>query len=425
MRAWANLGRALEAGLVRYQVWTFDRRGGRPSFADVVARASAVELEGEAKSSSHDERELAGVRVLDLTRLLPGSLASDELRRLGADVVKVELPRSADYMRKLEPRDLPSDAPHPFTWLNQGKRSLALDYRSPQGADLLRRLVLDADIVIESDRPGSLARFGLGPTQLLELKPSLVYVSMTGYGQTGPWADRPAHEMNIQAVSGYLDLSRQTAGRPIPAALPISDMAVGQQAALGIVSALLAARQSGRGRHVDVCAFDVLWRWSRAFGSGERPQGHPGRRGLLFANAWPCYQCVVSSDGVWFAAAPIEKPFWDRFCALLGRPDLRSRAYDESAVPEVHREFGARSADAIRALFAGEELCVTELVGFDEAMAGPRVEARGLAARPSAAPRLGEHTRDVLRAAGLSVDRIAELGARGVILEGSAKAPRT
>ena len=213
----------------------------------------------------------------------------------------------------------------------------------------------------------------------------------------------------------YLDLARQTNARPVPAAVPISDMAVGQQAALRIASAIVAVRETGRGRHLDVCSFDVLWRWSRAFGAPEYPSGDPRRRGMLFANAWPCYQCLESSDGVWFASAPIERPFWDRFCALLGRPDLREHGYDEAFVPEVHAEFARRTAAELRSLFEGHEICVVELMDFGSAMKSPHAVARGLEKGRGPVPALGQDTNALLREIGLPAERVALLRRGGVV----------
>jgi len=384
---------------------------------------------------------LSGIRVLDLSRLLPGGYCSLLLADYGADVLKVEDTGLGDYIRWAPPRYdgvEPSAASALFLALNRGKRSIRLNLKVSEGRDVLLRLVREHDVLLESFRPGVLDRLGVGYERLREENPRLVYCAITGYGQEGPDRDRPGHDMNYLARGGLLGLSGTAGGPPVPAAGQIADLGGGAlMAAFGILAALHERERSGEGQLVDVSMTRGAQSWlamvaARFFADGAVP-----RRGELeLAGGLPCYRPYACADG-WVTLGALEPKFWQALCAGLGRDDLLGRQMDPAVAGELEAVFGARTRAEWAAFDDAHGCCLEPVLDLDEALArspdavvavdqpgaeapvrllGPPVglsRTPGDGTRPG--PGLGADTDAVLAGLGYDGEAIAALKAAGAV----------
>lgn len=332
------------------------------------------------------ELPLSGLKVLDLTRLLPGPFATLHLRRLGADVLKIEDPGVGDYARALlqsedERREgVPSLF---FRLLNEGKRLHRIDLAQAAGRDELLALVRDADALVEGFRPGVLDKLGVGWTVLREVNPRLVLCSITGYGQTGPLARAAGHDINYIGYAGVLDQIATRDGRPVIPNFQIGDLFGGTQAAVsGLLAALLGAQRTGRGRHVDVSMTHVVHEHNflarlAVARSGRSPA--PGRD--LLTGGVPCYNVYGTRDGRWMAVGALELKFWRAACEVLGHPEWGDRHWalgqevggaDALALERAVAEVFAQETQAHwTARFEVADCCVTPVLRMDEALRHP------------------------------------------------------
>lgn len=387
---------------------------------------------------------LQGVRILDLTRLLPGPFASLILADLGADVIKVEDPQGGgDWLRWLPP--LAGEQSGAYHALNRNKRSLALDLKRAEGVEAFLRLAAGADAVLESFRPGVLDRLGIGYQALRARNPGIVLCSITGYGQDGPCAQRAGHDLDYCAVAGAL-AANGPPDAPLPLGVQVADVAGGSwPAVVGILAALVRRRAGGEGAHVDVSmtegalamlALPLAMAWARG---APIPRG----RGMLDGGA-ACYGVYRTRDRRFVALGALEPKFFATFCAAVGRPDLAERQQDEAGAAGLRAElaaiFAARTRDEWTAFGAEHDVCLAPVLEGDEPRADPQLAARGafvevetpwegrampgvaspvrLRGEPAPrrpAPRLGEHGGAVLSEAGFSAAEIAELRALGVL----------
>jgi alpha-methylacyl-CoA racemase len=342
-------------------------------------------------------RPLDGVRVLDLTRLLPGAYATFLLADLGADVVKVEDPRGGDGMRTMPP--LAAGRNVYFERLNRNKRSITLDLRTPDAAAVLDALCARADVVVDSFRPSTARRLGVDPVTLRARHPRLICASISGFGQDGPYVERAAHDINYQALAGLLK----------PPQLPgplVGDIGAAMQAAVGILAALLQQARTGAGSVVDVSIHEAAMAWSM----------FPSTSDLVNA----CYNVYETSDGQWLALGALEPKFWAGFCQRIGRSDLvpLQQAQGERRariLREVRDVIRSRTRDEWLAAFADADVCLTTIYTPEEVEGDPHVVARGKAFTGAAAPALGADTDEVLEAAGITAPERARLRAKGVL----------
>jgi crotonobetainyl-CoA:carnitine CoA-transferase CaiB-like acyl-CoA transferase len=391
---------------------------------------------------------LEGIRVLDLSRLLPGPFCSLLLADFGADVVKVEDTGLGDYVRWSEPKFAgveDSAAAAFFVALNRNKRSIRIDLKSEAGRDVLLRLVRDFDVLLESFRPGVLDRLGVGYERLRQEHPGLVYCAITGYGQDGPYRDRSGHDMNYLGLAGVLGLSGDRDGPPVQAAGQIADIGGGaQMAAFAILAALRERDRSGEGQLVDVSMTDGALSWM-TMNAGRAFAGDVPHRGdLELAGRIICYRPYAAADG-WVTLGALEPKFWQAWCRGVGREDLVEHQFDPPGSPahaEVEAVFAARTRAEWQA-FAGEhDCCLEPVLDLDEVLDSELVAAREMvveldqpgATEPVRAlgvpvklsrtpgdphrlpgPSLGEHTEALLADAGFSADEIAALVDSGAV----------
>jgi crotonobetainyl-CoA:carnitine CoA-transferase CaiB-like acyl-CoA transferase len=357
------------------------------------------------------DRPLAGIRVLDLSRLIPGPWCSLLLADLGAEVIKVETPLAGDYAR-IAPPELGFGGV--FDALNRGKRSIAINYRLPRGREVVLRLAATADVFLESSVPGQMARRRLGASDLLGVNPRLVYCSLSGYGQDGPYRDRPGHDLDYLAVSGLLALFGPGRARPVPPGLQVADLAGGTLAALEILAALFRRERTGVGAVLDVAILDAVVGWLASLGAGATTAG--AAAGPL-SGAYPCYAVYAASDGTFLAVGALEPPFWVAFCRAVVREDLIPRQYDPAAIPEVAAIIASRPRAAWLALL-GDDACVAPVNTLAEAVQDPQVRARGLVVGDGATARIASP----LHPAGSPAGRHGDPGAVGSA-SGDAPAP--
>jgi alpha-methylacyl-CoA racemase len=374
-------------------------------------------------AGSSESGPLAGVRVVDLSRLLPGAFATQMLAELGADVVKVEDPAGGDPMRHLPPV-LDGRGIYDLL-LNRGKKSVALNLKSPADADVLDRLVATADVVVESFRPRTARRLGVDAGQLRARYPRLVHCSITGYGQTGPYAERPGHDLNYVALSGLL-----AADRPNPMELPrmfIADVGGGAMTSvIGILAALFGRTRHGDGASLDISMHDAMLYWVMLPAARDLVDGGAQAEGELPTfGAHASYNVYRTADGQLVALGALERKFWAAFCNGIDRPDLAARhATGETDQRELIKEmralFATRTRDEWLKLMASHDVCLTPVNSPEEALRDPHVAARGvvqaasgmrvvrppfLSRLPDLAPppTVGQHTREII--AGLPATR--------------------
>jgi alpha-methylacyl-CoA racemase len=387
---------------------------------------------------------LADVRVLDLTRLLPGGFCSLLLADFGADVVKVEDTGMGDYVRWAPPyygseeHQALGTRSALYLALNRGKRSIRLDLKSDAGREALLRLARDYDVVLESFRPGVLDKLGCGYEALCEANPGIVYCAITGYGQTGPSTDRAGHDMNYLGLNGLLGLTGEPNGRPIQSAGQIADLGGGAlMAAFGVMAALRERERSGEGQQVDVSMTDGSLAWLAMVAAQYLCDGQVPQRGRgSLSGGIACYLPYEAADG-WVTCGALEPKFWRNFCEGVDRPDLIDKQFaapDSDDGRAIAAIFAERTRDEWLAFNDAHDAMIEPVLDLDEALESRLVTERemvvemeqpelgpvrllgvpikldrtpGDATRP--APALGEHTAEVLAEAGFSEEEVAAL----------------
>ncbi|MEP7206113.1 MAG: CaiB/BaiF CoA-transferase family protein [Casimicrobiaceae bacterium] len=390
--------------------------------------------------SPRRQAPLAGVRVLDLSRLLPGPMCTAYLAQLGAEVVKIEDTGRGDYARDL---GAPGAVAPFFTLINRGKRSIAIDLKNAAGRTAFLALARTADAVVESFRPGVVAALGIDYPRLASVNPRVVLASITGYGQDGPRADAAGHDINYLAYAGVLEQIGMAGSPPALANFQIADLLGGAaMPAIAILGALYDAQRSGRGRAIDVAMSDAVLAHSVFTLQALLDRGRVAPRGAdMLTGGLPCYAVYATQDGRHVAVGALEDKFWRTLCDTLARPDLRPLGHATGAE-------GARTRAALADIFVAAPLahwidvfrdvdcCVSPVARLDEALVDPQFVARGMIVRGASgapafappfrvadapfdatarAPVQGEHTRELLREAGYDDAAIAALFAQGAV----------
>ena len=316
---------------------------------------------------------LAGVRVIDLSQYIPGPYAARQLSDLGADVIKVEAPGGDPMRRFMQPG---GSGPSPvYRHLNRGKRVCELDLKSARGAAVLAGLLRGADILIESYRPGVLARLGFASDHLDELNPRLLHCALSGYGQSGPYAKRAGHDINYCALAGQSGVSG-SAERPLIGFPPIADHASAQQAAITILAALHARERSGQGCHIDLSISESILAWQYLpLLTGKRE-----RAADILDGGAACYNLYPCADGGFVSLGAIEADFWANFCHAVEQPSWIDRQFENmpqhELIAEVSALFACRETAHWRELLDPIDCCFESLSAIDDLATQPQYTAR-------------------------------------------------
>lgn len=384
---------------------------------------------------------LASLKVLDFSTLLPGPFASLLLADMGAEVLRIESPTRVDLVRVLPPFDGGSSTSHAY--LNRNKRSLALDLKHPAALAVVHKLVAEYDIVLEQFRPGVMEKLGLGYDALKAINPRLIYVSITGYGQTGPYKDRAGHDLNYLALSGLASYTGRRDTGPLPLGVQLADIAGGSlHGVIGLLAAVIARQSTGQGQHVDISMTDCAFSLHAMAGAGYLGAGVEPAMENQALNGGSFYDYYRTRDGRWLSVGSLEPQFMQQFCAVIGRPELARHGLspkpeEQKALKrEIEIEIEKHDLAEWQQRFAVVDACVEPVLNLSEAVAHPQLQARGLvtgvprAGQPTQAqlacpikfsaglqaPRhtgtaVGAHSAEVLREIGYSDAQIAELKA--------------
>ncbi|HLK50738.1 MAG TPA: CaiB/BaiF CoA-transferase family protein [Bryobacteraceae bacterium] len=356
-------------------------------------------------------RPLDGVLVLDLSRLLPGNAASLMLANFGAEVIKIEQPGVGDYGRSMPPFLHGEGAV--FGLLNRGKKSVALDLKDASGKEALLDLAARADVLIESFRPGVMARLGLGFDVLSARNERLIYAAITGYGQQGSRSRMAGHDINYQALAGILEITGEPGGAPVVPGVQIADLAGGaMQAVIGVLLALAARTRTGRGQMVDVSMLDgAAWMLPVALAAYQATGALPDRGAAVLTGRYACYRLYRCADGRWISVGALEPKFWSALCQALGCDDLIPEQFAEGErrieiITLLSRIFETRTAAEWTLALTPHDACVAPVQNVAEAMqefglgVAETVVIPKLSATPGhlggPAPRLGEQTHEIL-----------------------------
>jgi crotonobetainyl-CoA:carnitine CoA-transferase CaiB-like acyl-CoA transferase len=393
-------------------------------------------------------KPLDGIRVVDLSRILAGPYCSMLLSDFGAEIVKIENPNKGDDTRAYGPPFLDGESVY-FLSINRGKKSLTLNLKTPEARDILRKLIQRSDVLVENFRRDFLPSIGFGYEEVARLNPKIIYASITGYGHTGPWAERPGYDLAVQGQGGIMSLTGDPNGSPYKTGTSLADITAGIYATLGILLALQARQRTGQGQKVDVSLLDgqvsfLTYQAGIYFGTGKSPT----RKGNQHPTIVP-YETFKASDR-YFNLAIGNDRLWQQFCDLLGRPDVKTHEkfatnpkrvqnHDE-LYTVLEKVFAQKTADEWLALFEKNGLPCGPILSVAEVLEHPQVRAREMVVeRPhpklksvkmtgvpvklsvtpgeagAAPPLLGQHTEDVLRELGYSGGQLADFKKRGVI----------
>ena len=386
---------------------------------------------------------LSSLKVLDFSTLLPGPFASLLLADMGAEVLRIESPTRVDLTRVLPPHVDGVSASHAY--LNRNKRCISLDLKQPAAVEVVKKLVAEYDIVLEQFRPGVMDKLGVGYEALKAINPKLIYVSITGYGQTGPYKDRAGHDINYLALSGLASHTGRADSGPLPLGMQVADIAGGSlHGVVGLLAAVVQRQVTGVGQAVDVSMTDCAFSLNAMAGAAYLAAGEePGMEGNAL-NGGSFYDYYQTRDGQWFSVGSLEPQFRLQLGAALGRPELAKWGLRPDKQGELKNEFRIefekRDAAQWRELFASMDACVEPMLSFAEAVEHPQIRARELvlevpregksAQRQIASPikfseglpaprhigaALGAHNAEVLEGLGYSSAQIAEMKAAKVI----------
>ncbi len=390
---------------------------------------------------------LAGLKVLDLSTLLPGPYATLMLADLGAEVLRVESATRPDLVRALSPQVAGASAAHHY--LNRNKRSLALDLKKPGAAAIIEALIDQYDILVEQFRPGVMARLGLDYARLSQLNPRLIYCSITGYGQTGPYAARAGHDLNYLALSGLSSYTGRHGSGPLPLGLQVADIAGGSHhAVMGILAAVIQRQRSGRGQYLDISMTDAAFALNGLAGAAALASGDAPHAEGDWLNGGSFYDYYRTRDGRYLACAGLEPVFIQRLAEALDAPelltlsDLQDPKRQRTLKRRLQALFAARDWTHWCERFAATDACVEPVLDLLEAADHPQLQARGMLlelslagvrvrqiacpirfsqpqSEPRPAPLPGDDNHSVLAELGYAPEEIQALVEQGVVETGA------
>ena len=390
---------------------------------------------------------LMGLKVLDVSQVMAGPYSCMLLADMGADVIKVEPPGSGDQTRGAMGFKMKGPDSMGFLNMNRNKRSIAINLKSEAGKAILFKLVKEADILVENYRPGVMKRLGVGYEVMSKINPALVYVSISGFGQSGPWAMRPGFDLMAQAMSGIMSVTGNGDGKPVKAGVPVADIGCALFATYAALSAYIGAKNTGQGQYIDASLFDSalafsIWDTSEYWGTGNPPVA------LGTANRMTApYQAVKAKDG-YFVMGATNNKLWQKLCEILERPDLLQKAeyqtiagrlgQREQLIQELENSFALKSADEWIDLLLEHGIPAGPILDYPQAFESEHGRHRqmrieidhplegkvpniGFAVKMQGTPQevrrhpplLGEHTQEVLMQAGFTPDEIKELEEQG------------
>ena len=391
------------------------------------------------------DQALEGLKVLDLTRLLPGGYCTMLLADMGADVLKLEDPFGGDYVRWFPPKINEESAY--FLAVNRNKKSMKLNLKHERGKEIFKELVKHYDVLVEGFRPGVMDKLGLGYEEISRINPRIVYCSISGYGQDGPYSQRAGHDINYIGVAGILGIPGFKDRPPVVPGVPVADFGGGGMlAALGIMMALHYRERSGKGQYVDISMMDGVASWMANVAAKHFVLDDPQNRGKVdLAGGFICYASYETKDGRYLSVGALEPKFWTSFCRLIDREDLIDVQVDATEDGKLKEEivkiFKGKTMDEWLALLEGHDTCIEKINTVAEAMEDPQMlhremvveidhptEGRGkamgipikLSETPGSvdrlpAPAYGMHTGEVLQGLGLSDEEIDKLAEEKVI----------
>jgi len=368
---------------------------------------------------------LKGERVLDLTRLLPGPYCTWILSELGADVLKIEDPWEGDYARGTSLYDL----------INAGKRSMTLNLKNGSGREIFLDLVSRSDVLVESFRPGVMKRLGLGYETLKEHNEKIIFCSISGYGQNGPYRDVPGHDINYMSISGLLGVNR-TKESPVIPTMQIADIGGGMFGALSILASLYRREIKGRGEYIDVSMTDVVnslfnIEYFGVIGGDEEGLLREGK--TFLTGLFPCYNIYKTKDDKFVSLGALETKFWSNFCMGLSREDLIQKQYDTSVIKELKKIFSEKTREEWIEIFKEADALITPIYSPEEVFNDPQVINREVFDRErkilnlpvkflettmdevGKAPEMGESTHEILAELGYEEKGIEDLRKRGAV----------
>jgi crotonobetainyl-CoA:carnitine CoA-transferase CaiB-like acyl-CoA transferase len=388
---------------------------------------------------------LEGIRVLDCTRLLPYQYCTMILGDLGAEVTKIEEPLEGDYGRWGD--ILRTYESMLFVMANRNKRSMKLNLKDQRGKEILKRLAATHDVLVESFRPGVMARLGLGYKEISEVKPDIIYCSASGYGHTGPYRDKPGHDLNYLAISGILACTGEHTGRPVIPGIPFGDMAGGGIfTALTIIAALLGKERTGKGQYIDVAQTDVLASLN-LFNLAEALSEKKGRKARPYnlRGGNLCYNTYETFDGKFIALGALEEKFWKNFCKAIEKEDWipnHLALYEQGGqgTKELKDLFASKTQKEWIELFENVDTCLTPVLRPEDTLEDDHLKDRGMITtmedpqrgettqigfparfseelnfKRSPAPIFGQHTKEILTSLGYTQPAIEQLEKDGVI----------
>lgn len=393
-------------------------------------------------TDKREEGALEGLKILDFSTLLPGPFATTMLADLGAEVLKISGPGKPDIVLDYPPFLEGTTVSANQAWLGRNKKTMLLNLKKPEAVDIVKKLIMEYDIVMEQFRPGVMEKLGLGYEALAEINPRLIYCSLTGYGQTGPLSHRAGHDINYLARSGNMAQAGRTETGPVLTNMQIADVAVGSMnSVIGILAAVQYQNRTGKGQRVDIAMLDGLIPFNGMDGTAFLADGKVPKREGERLNGGCMYDFYETKDGQYLSLGALEPKFWAEFCRCIGREDLVEGSVwpeDVKTVKEVIRGiFKEKTRDEWMAVFDGHDVCVEPVLSVQEALAedahiraremvvevelplsdGKKITQYGTAVKLSESPAqyrfggypVGYHTKEVLKALGCSDDEIESL----------------
>jgi crotonobetainyl-CoA:carnitine CoA-transferase CaiB-like acyl-CoA transferase len=388
---------------------------------------------------------LQGIKILDLTRLLPGNFCTLLLADYGADVLKIEDTDRGDYGRWSPPLVRTQSAY--FLGLNRNKRSMKLNLKTDRGRAIFMKLAERSDVILEGFRPGVSHRLGIAYDAVRQVNPGIIYCSITGFGQDGPYREKVGHDINYIGIGGILGITGQRDGPPIIPATQLADIGGGgMMAAIGILMALVHRRTTGRGQYIDISMLDGVVSWLSMFASRYFADGEIPKRGEMRLNGqFPCYRVYRTKDDGYITIGALEEKFWGNLCRALGREDFIPHQYatgkeGEEVISQLEEIFLTRTRDEWVNFLENFEICHGPVDDFQETFSDPQVVHRGMVLEVDhptegkikqvgfpikfsetpgrlrlSSPGYGEHTREILRELGYTQEEIESLEKSGVI----------